>query len=172
MSERRWKRRDLQWSILIPFQPHLSKQLAGCLKSWIPQPFYASINSYRTTKSCNACCWQHWSVLCNVHTEEKALGLPRRVTFGAFRMFNDSGEFYVITMYSGFAISGVIDLLILFVYFPWPTSLLFFTLALVCNGIPYWFHMGHTKLNALYVSPNSSGNHNFLYNSLLFADPS
>ena len=89
-----------------------------------------------------------------LHVEED--GLPRRVIFRAFSIFNSSedfiqvGKFQHVMMHSGFVLSGVIDLLILVVHLPQHTSPLFFTLAFICQGILFWFHMGHSILNGNY----------------------
>ena len=126
----------------------------GCLKSWIPQPFFAGIPIEPIAKivACGI------GVFCETFLksliEEK--GLPRRLQFGAFEIFNSSGDFIQVSkfqhvmMYSGLVLSGVVDLLILFVHLPQATSPLFFTLAFVCQGILFWFHMGHSILNANY----------------------
>lgn len=93
-----------------------------CSKSWIPQPFCVSIPIEPIIAKLVAGSIGVFSeTFLNVHTEEPEKGLPRRVTLGAFRIFNDSGDFYEVdkfqhvTMYSGFALSGVIDLLILLI---------------------------------------------------------
>ena len=89
-----------------------------------------------------------------LHVEED--GLPRRLIFRAFSIFNSSedfiqvGKFQHVMMHSGFVLSGVIDLLILVVHLPQHTSPLFFTLAFICQGILFWFHMGHSILNGNY----------------------
>ena len=117
------KRPGVRHSEIIP----TASLKTGCLKScWIPQPFYASQIPIEPIAKliAGSIGVQFSETFLNVHTKEKALGLPKRVTFGAFRIFNDAGDFYQVdkfqhvTMYSGFALSGVIDLLILFLYLP------------------------------------------------------
>lgn len=126
----------------------------GCLKSWIPQPFLTPIPIEPIAKIVACGIGAFGETFLTLLVEEE--GLPRRLQFGAFKIFNSSGDFvYVgkfqhVTMYSGFVLSGVVDLLILFVHLPRATSPLFFTMAFVCQGILFWFHMGHSVLNANY----------------------
>ena len=126
----------------------------GCLKSWIPQPFFTGIPFEPIAKIVACGIGVFGETFLTLLVEEK--GMPRRLQFGAFKIFNSSGDFvYVgkfqhVTMYSGFVLSGIVDLLILFVHFPQATSPLFFTLAFISQGILFWFHMGHSVLNANY----------------------
>ena len=126
----------------------------GCLKSWIPQPFFSGIPIEPIAKIVACGIGVFGETFLTLLVEEK--GLPRRLQFGAFKIFNSSGDFvYVgkfqhVTMYSGFVLSGIVDLLVLFVHFPQATSPLFFTLAFISQSILFWFHMGHSVLNANY----------------------
>ena len=126
----------------------------GCSKSWIPQPFFTSVPIESIAKIVACSIGVFSETFLTLRVEED--GLPRRVIFGPFSIFNSSGDFIQVgkfqhvTMYSGFVLSGVIDLLILVVHLPQHTSPLFFTLAFICQGILFWFHMGHSILNGNY----------------------
>ena len=126
----------------------------GCIKSWIPQPFLTAIPMEPIAKIVACGIGVFGETFLTLLVEEN--GLPRRLEFGAFKIFNGSGDFIQVakfqhvTMYSGFVLSGIVDLLILLVHFPQATSPLFFTLGFICQGILFWFHMGHSILNANY----------------------
>lgn len=126
----------------------------GCIKSWIPQPFLTGIPMEPIAKIVACGIGVFCETFLTLQVEEK--GLPRRLEFGAFKIFNGTGDFIQVakfqhvTMYSGFVLSGIVDLLALSIYLPRATSPLFFTLAFICQGILFWFHMGHSILNANY----------------------
>lgn len=126
----------------------------GCLKSWIPQPFYPQLPIEPIAKVITCSVGVFSEAFLTLLVEEN--GKPRRIVFQAFEIFNSSGDFnrvdkfQHVTMYSVFVLSGIIDLLVLFISLPQATSPLFFTLAFVCQGVLFWFHMGHTVLNGTY----------------------
>ena len=126
----------------------------GCSKSWIPQPFFPSVPMEPIAKIVACSIGIFSETFLSLLVEEK--GLPRRVHFGAFKIFNSSGDFVSVdkfqhvSMYSGFVFSGIVDLFVLFASLPQATSPLFFTLAFVCQGVLFWFHMGHSVLNGTY----------------------
>ena len=125
-----------------------------CLKSWIPQPFYPSVPIEPIAKVITCSIGVFGETFITLLVEEN--GKPRRVHFQAFKIFNSSGDFVRVdkfqhvTMYSGFVLSGLIDLLVLFISLPRATSPLFFTVAFMSQGVLFWFHMGHTVLNGAY----------------------
>ena len=53
---------------------------------------------------------------------------------------NDLGKLQHITMYAAFVLSGIVDILTIFVKFPHQTSALFLTLAFLTEGILFYFH--------------------------------
>lgn len=132
----------------------LATTKTGCSKSWIPQPFFPSIPMESIAKIVACSIGIFSETFLSLLVEEN--GLPRRVHFGPFKIFNSSGDFISVdkfqhvSMYSGFVISGIVDLFVLVASFPHATSPLMFTLAFVCQGILFWFHMGHSVLNGTY----------------------
>ena len=126
----------------------------GCSKSWIPQPFYPNIPIEPIAKIISTGIGILGETFLTLEVEKD--DMPRRLEFHPFRIFNSSGDFIQVakfqhvTMYGGFTLSGVIDILILVVSFPQDTSPLFFTLAFMCQGVLFWFHIGHSVLNATY----------------------
>ena len=61
---------------------------------------------------------------------------------------NNLEKLYHISMYSCFLVSGVVDLLSQCTKLPWPTSMLFLSLAFVAEGVMFYFHtMGRDSFN-------------------------
>lgn len=54
----------------------------------------------------------------------------------------DFGKLHHITMYSAFALSGIIDIVSLFIKFPKHTSQIFLSLAFWTEGVLFYFHTG------------------------------
>lgn len=54
--------------------------------------------------------------------------------------FSSQAKLQHITMYLGFALSGIIDIVTLFVKVPRHTSKLFFAVAFLIEGLLFWFH--------------------------------
>ena len=127
----------------------------GCSKSWLPQPLFPSIPMEPILKIvCGSIGIFSQAFLSLVITEKEG---SRRLEWHMYRIFDDKGnfnrvnKFQHITMYSGFMLSGVIDLLCLFAKFPRATSPLYFTLAFVVESALFWFHFGgHGVLTATY----------------------
>jgi hypothetical protein len=63
----------------------------GCLKSWIPQPFCAGIPIEPIAKIVACGIGVFGETFLALLVEEK--GMPRRLQFGAFKIFNSSGDF-------------------------------------------------------------------------------
>ena len=75
--------------------------------------------------------------------------------------FNNQSKIHHITMYLGFALSGIIDLVTIFIRVPRHASKLFFSVAFLLEGLLFWFHahgredldlMLHTLLNYAIVA--------------------
>ena len=126
----------------------------GCSKSWIPQPFFPNIPIEPIAKIAACSIGVFGETFLTLLVEGGGKG--RRLRFKPFEIFNSSGDFIEVakfqhvTMYSGFVLSGIIDLFVLFASFPRNTSPIFFTLAFVSQAVLFWFHMGHTVLNGTY----------------------
>ena len=126
----------------------------GCAKSWIPQPFLPNVPIEPIAKivACSIGAFGETFLTLHVEEDEK----PRRLEFKPFEIFNSSGDFVRVdkfqhvTMYTGFVLSGIVDLFILVASFPRNTSPLFFTIAFVSQAVLFSFHMGHTVLNGTY----------------------
>ena len=54
---------------------------------------------------------------------------------------NDQEKLHHITLYSSFFLSGVIDLLSIFLRLPWPTSMLFLSLSFFIEALLFSFHI-------------------------------
>ena len=54
--------------------------------------------------------------------------------------FNDQSQIQHITMYLGFALSGIVDILALFIEVPRHTSKIFLSIAFFLEGLLFWFH--------------------------------
>ena len=65
---------------------------------------------------------------------------------------SDFGRVQHITMYSGFFLSGLIDLIALFVKVPRNTTKLFLALAYIIEGLLFWFHQGEDDGVLLYMA--------------------
>lgn len=123
----------------------------GCLKSWLPVPLFPSIPLESVLKIFAGSIGIFGEAFLRIVMES-----PKRLEWYAFKIFDSNGDFVRvdkfqhITMYCGFVLSGVVDLLILFVRLPHATSPLFFSLAFLCQGVLFWFHTGHGVLNGTY----------------------
>ena len=125
-------------------------------KSYIPQPFWSKVPLEPLSKV----------ILCSVgiigegffDVDQKTGHLYAVV----YQIRNESGDFnnqskmHHITMYLAFAVSGIVDLIIIFIRVPRNTSKLFFANAFLLEGLLFWFHahgradldlMLHTLLN-------------------------
>jgi hypothetical protein len=77
-----------------------------------------------------------------------------QVVWRVFKFFEEDGEvrdqgkFHHITMECGFVLSGIVDILVLFLRFPPPTSKLFLSLAFSVECILFYLHIeGRNQLN-------------------------
>ena len=62
--------------------------------------------------------------------------------------FNDLGKLYHITLYSGFLLSGIVDLFSVCLKFPSPTSTIFLSLSFLTEGLLFHFHtLGQDPFN-------------------------
>ena len=124
----------------------------GCLKSWIPQPFYLCIPLEPVLKIIFGSTGVIGESLLRLVMEP-----PRRLEWYPMSIFDERGNFIQVdkfqhvTMYSIFVISGVVDLLILFIKLPHATSPLYFATAFLCQGLIFQFHTeGHGVLTPTY----------------------
>ena len=85
----------------------------------------------------------------DTHDEEK-----RHLVFSVYSLkdsngvLNDIGKLHHITMYGGFVLSGIVDLLSICVKFPKQTSMLFLTLAFGVEALLFCLHtLGRDTLN-------------------------
>ena len=124
----------------------------GCLKSWIPQPFYPCIPIEPVLKITFGSAGVIGESLLRLVMEP-----PRRLEWHPMSIFDEYGnfirmdKFQHLTMYSIFVISGVVDLLILFIKLPYATSPLCFATAFLCQGLIFQFHTeGHGVLTPTY----------------------
>ena len=61
---------------------------------------------------------------------------------------NDMGKLHHITMYGSFMLSGIVDMLVLCMRFPYPISMVFYSLAFTVEGILFYLHtMGRDMFN-------------------------
>ena len=62
----------------------------------------------------------------------------------------DVGKLYHITLYAGFLLSGIVDLVTLCLKFPFPTSTVFFGLSFLTEGLLFYFHtIGRDDLDTM-----------------------
>ena len=113
----------------------------GCLKSWIPQPFYPCIPIEPVMKIILGSAGAIGESFLRL-----VMDPPRRLEWYHESIFDESGNFIQVdkfqhsSMYSIFIISGVVDLLILFIKLPHATSPLYFATAFLCQGLIFQFH--------------------------------
>jgi len=79
-----------------------------------------------------------------------------RVSFEVYHIrdadggLQDIGKLYHITLYSGFVLSGIIDLLTMCLRFPMPTSTIFFGLSFLIEALLFFFHtIGRDDLDTI-----------------------
>lgn len=113
-------------------------------KSWIPQPFLKRIPLEPILKVVLPSLGVFVELFINMKFDEngKSHLIPwhYRVTF-AEGQFGDLNRFYHMCLYSTFAISGIIDLVMLCVKLPRVTSQLFLCFALYSEALLFSFHV-------------------------------
>ncbi len=112
-------------------------------KSWLPQPFWSRVQLEPVIKIILPLI----GVVIEAFFDEVTDGNgDTHIGWSVFRLYKDDGNFnnlaklHHITMYSAFVLSGIVDLLSIFVRFPKHTSQIFFALAFFSEGILFYFH--------------------------------
>ena len=109
-------------------------------KSYIPQPFCTKVPIESIIKTILPLI----GIICEMFIKDKEGHI---VTY-KFSLYNSDGSFAKLvvlqhaTMYSCFALSGIIDLISLCIQYPKHTSQLFTSLALVMEALLFYFHLG------------------------------
>ena len=111
-------------------------------KSWLPQPFCTRVPFEPILKLLLPFVGIVAEAFMDVH---KVDGHPQ-IEWKVYRLYNENGNLndlgkpHHITMYSAFLLSGLIDILSLFIKFPRHTSQLFAAMAFWVEGILFYFH--------------------------------
>ena len=109
-------------------------------KSYIPQPFCAKVPIESILKTILPL----MGIICEVFIKDREGHI---VTY-KFSLYKSDGSFAElvvlqhVTMYSCFALSGIIDLVSLCIQYPKHTSQLFTSLALLAEALLFYFHLG------------------------------
>ena len=110
---------------------HFKREMELNRKSYIPQPFCRNIPMEPIIKVLLSLL----GMLIELFILEKDGKAEFKPIVGS-----DSIRIHHVTMYCGFFLSGLVDLITLFVKVPRNTTKLFLTLAFVIEGLLFWFH--------------------------------
>uniref|UniRef100_A0A1X7VTU2 Transmembrane protein 45B n=2 Tax=Amphimedon queenslandica TaxID=400682 RepID=A0A1X7VTU2_AMPQE len=110
---------------------HFKREMELNRKSYIPQPFCRNIPMEPIIKVLLPLV----GMLLELFIIEKEGKAQFKPILGS-----DSMRIHHVTMYCGFFLSGLIDLITLFVKVPRNTTKLFLTLAFAIEGLLFWFH--------------------------------
>ena len=112
-------------------------------KSWIPLPLFPDIPLEPVLKIV----FGSMGLFVEAFLDYKWENHQRHLVLFIYHIRNNTGELnnleklHHITLYSGFLLSGIVDLLSLCVRFPWQTSMLFLSLSFFIEAILFYFHI-------------------------------
>lgn len=119
-------------------------------KSWLPQMFCQRVPIEPVIKIVLPLI----GIIAEAFFDVENKGDGPHVVAKVFRVFDSDGhlaglgKLHHITMYGAFAVSGIIDIISLFIKFPRHTSQLFLSLAFWVEGVLFYFHThGRDPLN-------------------------
>lgn len=112
-----------------------------CRKAYIPQPFWPKVPIEPLFKIGLCFIGVIGEAFFDINPETGQLFAVVYKVYNQEGNFNYQGKLHHITMYLGFTLSGIIDLVALFVKVPRHTSKLFFAVAFFIEGLLFWFHV-------------------------------
>ena len=117
-----------------------SRELEIIRKSYMPQPFLSKLPLEPVIKCILSVVGMIGEGFFEVNPKTGRLFPIVYHIYDESGKFNDQAKIQHITMYLGFALSGIVDILVLFIEVPRHTSKIFLSIAFFLEGLLFWFH--------------------------------